>query len=137
MLNCLEQTSQYFHLRESQFIDYWAVSFGNMDSMFADKCAHFLQVVTVLKKEIMKTQNKEFEKGGEYRQMLVQAVHGCAVKFPDVASNVVHLLMDFLGDTNTASALDVVYFVREIIETNARLKPSILERLRDLFTTIR
>ena len=26
----------------------------------------------VLKKEIVKTQNKDFEKGGEYRQMLVQ-----------------------------------------------------------------
>jgi len=26
----------------------------------------------VLKKEVVKTQNKDFEKGGEYRQMLVQ-----------------------------------------------------------------
>ncbi len=26
----------------------------------------------VLKKEIVKTQNKDFEKGGDYRQMLVQ-----------------------------------------------------------------
>ncbi len=151
----------------------------------------------VLKKEIMKTQNKEFEKGGEYRQLLVQvrapaqarfcagsqvhdarrgaaqrsgrrgttgaagagracgvwwglmgprlgwcwvrlqALHGCAVKFPDVAANVVHLLMDFLGDSNTAGALDVAFFVREIVETNARLRPSILERLRDIFYQIR
>ena len=30
------------------------------------------QVVMVLKKEIMKTQSKELEKGAEYRQMLVQ-----------------------------------------------------------------
>jgi coatomer subunit beta len=67
----------------------------------------------------------------------VQALHSCAVKFPDVASNVVHLLMDFLGDPNTASALDVVFFVREIIETNARLRPSILDRLRDIFYQIR
>ena len=42
----------------------------------------------------------------------VQAIHACAVKFPDVATAVIHLLMDFLGDTNTASALDVVFFVR-------------------------
>ena len=47
------------------------------------------QVVMVLKKEIVKTQNKDFEKGGEYRQMLVQAIHSCAVKFPDVAAQVV------------------------------------------------
>lgn len=44
-----------------------------------------LQVVAVLKKEIVKTQNKDLEKGAEYRQLLVQAIHSCAVKFPDVA----------------------------------------------------
>lgn len=68
----------------------------------------------MLKKEINKTQAKEYEKGGEYRQMLIQAIHQCAVKFPDVASNVVHLLMDFLGDSNVASAMDVITFVREV-----------------------
>ncbi len=70
------------------------------------------EVVSVLKKEIVKTQNRELERGAEYRQMLVGAIHACAVKFPEVAANVVHLLMDFLGDANTASALDVVFFVR-------------------------
>mmetsp|Transcript_7477 Transcript_7477/g.22650 ORF Transcript_7477/g.22650 Transcript_7477/m.22650 type:complete len:948 (-) Transcript_7477:239-3082(-) len=95
------------------------------------------EVVQVLKKEIVKTQNKDFEKGGEYRQMLVQAIHACAVKFPDVASSVVHLLMDFLGDSNIASALDVVFFVREITETNTKLRAGILERLRDTFYQIR
>ena len=87
----------------------------------------------VLKKEIVKTQNKDFEKGSEYRQMLVASIHNCAVKFPDVASNVVHLLMDFLGDANVASALDVIFFVREILETNSKLRLGILERLRDTF----
>ena len=41
--------------------------------------------------------------------------------------------MDFLGDANTASALDVIFFVREIMETNAKLRQSILARLRDTF----
>ena len=95
------------------------------------------QVVVVLKKEIMKTQNKELDKGPEYRQLLVQAIHSCAVKFPDVAGSVIHLLMDFLGDTNTASALDVVLFVREIMETNAKLRASILDRLLDSYNQIR
>jgi hypothetical protein len=52
----------------------------------------------VLKKEIMRTQSVDAERGPEYRQMLVAAIHSCAVKFPEVASSVVHLLMDFLGD---------------------------------------
>lgn len=34
----------------------------------------------------------------EYRNLLVETIHQCAVKFPEVASSVVHLLMDYLGD---------------------------------------
>lgn len=44
-----------------------------------------VQVVMVLKKEVVKTQSKELEKGADYRQLLVQAIHSCAIKFPDVA----------------------------------------------------
>ncbi|KAL8544710.1 hypothetical protein ACS0TY_005081 [Phlomoides rotata] len=95
------------------------------------------EVVLTLKKEVMKTQNGELEKNGEYRQMLIQAIHSCAIKFPEVASTVVHLLMDFLGDNNVASAMDVVIFVREIIETNPRLRVSIVTRLLDTFYQIR
>ncbi|VVB03864.1 unnamed protein product [Arabis nemorensis] len=89
------------------------------------------EVVDMLKKELVKTQS------GEYRQMLIQAIHACAVKFPEVASTVVHLLMDFLGDSNVVSALDVVVFVREIIETNPKSRVSIITRLLDTFYHIR
>ncbi|KAK9734149.1 hypothetical protein RND81_04G118500 [Saponaria officinalis] len=95
------------------------------------------EVVLMLKKEVVKTQNADLEKNGEYRQMLVQAIHTCAMKFPEVASTVVHVLMDFLGDTNVASAMDVVVFVREIIETNPKLRVSIITRLLDTFYQIR
>uniref|UniRef100_A0A0C9RK81 TSA: Wollemia nobilis Ref_Wollemi_Transcript_13888_3353 transcribed RNA sequence n=1 Tax=Wollemia nobilis TaxID=56998 RepID=A0A0C9RK81_9CONI len=95
------------------------------------------EVVMTLKKEVVKTQSTELEKNGEYRQMLVQAIHSCAIKFPEVASTVVHLLMDFLGDSNLASAMDVVLFVREIIQTNPKLRASIIARLLDTFYQIR
>jgi len=91
------------------------------------------EVISVLKKEINRTQSTEEDQGGEYRQVLIQgiefivigevtsslhffqkAIHGCAVRFPAVASNVVHVLMDFLGDSNAASALDVILFVRYV-----------------------
>lgn len=45
--------------------------------------------------------------------------------------------MDFLGDSSTSAALDVVFFVREMCETHPALVPSVLERLRDNFATIR
>ncbi|XP_044471666.1 coatomer subunit beta-1-like [Mangifera indica] len=95
------------------------------------------EVVLVLKKEVVKTQGGELEKNGEYRQMLIQAIHSCAIKFPDVASTVVHLLMDFLGDSNVASAIDVIVFVREIIQMNPKLRVSIITRLLDNFYQIR
>ncbi|GMH39677.1 hypothetical protein BSKO_07575 [Bryopsis sp. KO-2023] len=95
------------------------------------------EVVGLLKKELVKTQDRDMEKGGEYRQLLVQAIHTCAMRFQDVAASVVHILMDFLGDSNTASALDVVFFVREILHTNPKLRESILEQLLESFTQIR
>lgn len=95
------------------------------------------EVVGLLKKELMKTQDKDMEKGGEYRQLLVQSIHTCAMRYSDVASNVVHILMDFLGDSNAASALDVVFFVREILHTNPNLRKSILQQLLGSFNQIR
>jgi coatomer subunit beta len=90
------------------------------------------EVVQVLKKEIARTQSKEIEKQGEYRQMLVHAIHTCAVKFPDVAATVVHLLLEFLGDDGaSASAADVLQFVREVIETYPDLRGSIVAKLVD------
>jgi hypothetical protein len=57
-------------------------------------------------------QEGEQEKGAVYRAMLIQAIHTCAVRFPDVADSVVHVLMDFLsGD----GAIDVIVFVRWVL----------------------
>lgn len=95
------------------------------------------EVVAALKKEITKSQTDTAEKAGEYRQMLVQAVHRCAVRFPGVAGAVVNLLMDFLGDANTATAFDVAMFVREIAQTNPDLRDQILRQMLDCFFSIR
>ena len=94
-------------------------------------------VVSVLKKEAIKTQNKDAENGAQYRAMLVRAIHQCAVRFPEVASTVLHLLMDFLSDSNAVSALEVAYFLREIAETNPKLHRDIFERMMDTFPAIR
>lgn len=52
-----------------------------------------------------------------------------AVKFSEVAASVVHALMDFLGDSNNPSAMDVVLFVREVVEKFPSLRPAITEKL--------
>ncbi|XP_047086672.1 coatomer subunit beta-2-like [Lolium rigidum] len=91
------------------------------------------EVVLYLKKEAGKT------KSGEYRRMLLQAIHECAVEVPKVAGSVAHLLMDFLGGTNAAAAVDVVLFVREIIATTTdpKLRVFMIRRLSDTFYRIR
>lgn len=68
-------------------------------------------VVNLLKKEINKTQAEDADKGGEYRKILIKAIHSCALKFPDVAGSVVVALMDHIGDDNHASASYVASFV--------------------------
>ena len=48
----------------------------------------------------------------------------------------IHLLKDFIGDSNLPSTIDVVIFVREIIQTNPKLRASILTRLLDTYYQI-
>lgn len=87
------------------------------------------EVVLFLKKQLQKTQDQSHEKAPEYRQLLIQSIHVCAVKFSEVAASVVHALMDFLGDSNNPSALDVVAFVREVVEKFPPLRKSIVSHL--------
>ena len=87
------------------------------------------EVVLFFKKQLQKTQETDFDKAPEYRQLLIQSIHITAVKFAEVAASVVLALMDFLGDTNNPSALDVVAFVREVVEKFPNLRTSICDKL--------
>ncbi|THH30621.1 hypothetical protein EUX98_g3558 [Antrodiella citrinella] len=95
------------------------------------------EVVLFLKKQLQRTQDQEFEKAPEYRQLLIQTIHVCAVKFSEVAATVVHALMDFLGDSNNPSALDVVAFVREVVEKFPHLRKTICEKLIQTLSEIK
>ncbi|CAM0879909.1 unnamed protein product [Alopecurus aequalis] len=96
------------------------------------------EVVLYLNKEVAEMQGSELERAGEYHQMLVQAIHACAVEHPQVAGSVVHLLVDFLGESNGGAVVyDVVLFVREIMETNPMLRESMIQRLFSAFCQIK
>lgn len=85
------------------------------------------EVVSALKREVTKTDEDAVEaKGTYYRSMLIRAIHGCAARFPQVAESVVHVLMDFLS---TDSGMQVIIFVRAIIEQYEPLRASILSKL--------
>jgi coatomer subunit beta len=95
------------------------------------------EVMQVLKKEVQKTQGEDDgDKNSEYRAMLITAIHSAAIKFPDSASTVVPILIDFLGDSNQSSAVDVVLFVREIVETHPHLRHTIMKKLLQSFGSI-
>ncbi|MBE3048838.1 hypothetical protein IMZ48_41340, partial [Candidatus Bathyarchaeota archaeon] len=95
------------------------------------------EVVLLLKKELSKTVDQEYEKNAEYRQLLIHAIHQCAIKFSEVAANVVDLLMDFIADFNNASAVDVINFVKEVVEKYPDLRRSILPRLVATLSEVR
>ncbi|KAH8808194.1 adaptin N terminal region-domain-containing protein [Xylogone sp. PMI_703] len=95
------------------------------------------EVVSLLKKELSKTVDQEYEKNSEYRQLLIHAIHQCAIKFSEVAASVVGSLMDFIVDFNNTSAVDVISFVKEVVEKFPKLRPSIVERLVSTLSEVR
>ncbi|KAI1165039.1 Coatomer, beta subunit [Nemania serpens] len=95
------------------------------------------EVVLLLKKELSKTVDQEYEKNTEYRQLLIQSIHQCAIKFSEVAASVVDLLMDFIADFSNTSAVDVISFVKEVVEKFPKLRPSIVARLVDTLSEVR
>lgn len=95
------------------------------------------EVVLLLKKELSKTVDQEYEKNAEYRQLLIHSIHQCAIKFSEVASSVVELLMEFISDFNNASAVDVINFVKEVVEKFPNLRPAIIGRLVATLSEVR
>lgn len=95
------------------------------------------EVILLLKKELSKTVDQEYEKNAEYRQLLIHSIHQCAIKFSEVAASVVDLLMDFIADFSNSSAVDVITFVKEVVEKFPKLRPSIVARLVDTLSEVR
>ncbi|KAK4159226.1 adaptin N terminal region-domain-containing protein [Cladorrhinum sp. PSN259] len=95
------------------------------------------EVVLLLKKELSKTVDQEYEKNSEYRQLLIHSIHQCAVKFSEVAASVVELLMEFIADFNNSSAVDVINFVKEVVEKFPALRPAIVAKLVETLKEVR
>ena len=94
-------------------------------------------VVGLLQKELAKTVEDSYEKNNEYRSLLIAGIHRCAVKFPNVAATVVGSLMDFISDFSNSSAIDVISFVKEVVERFPQLRSSIVEKLVSTLSEVR
>ena len=86
-------------------------------------------IVKLLRKELEKSSSSNEEKAAEYRQLLINAIHQLAIKFVEVAANVIDLLLDSMSDLNTAAANEVIIFVKEVVEKFPDLREEILSRL--------
>jgi len=95
------------------------------------------EVVMLLKKELAKTVDEQYEKNNEYRSLLIHSIHQCAIKFSEIAQSVVGLLMDFISDFNNASAVDVISFVKEVVERFPKMRSSIVARLVTTLSEVR
>ncbi|KAK9352902.1 adaptin N terminal region-domain-containing protein [Lipomyces doorenjongii] len=95
------------------------------------------EVILLLKKELSKTIDQDYEKNNEYRQLLIHCIHQCAIKFAEVAASVVDLLMDFISEFNNSSAVDVIAFVKEVLEKFPELRQPIVGRLMSTLGDVR
>ncbi|ETO25320.1 coatomer protein complex, subunit beta 1 [Reticulomyxa filosa] len=86
-------------------------------------------IIGVLKKELVSANAEADPQITLYRGKLVETMHQCAVKFPQVAPQVVHLLMNHL-DAN------VIMFVKEMLQDYHDLQESILQKLLENFAEI-
>lgn len=95
-------------------------------------------VVKLLKKELQTTvSHSEKEKSMEYRQLLIKTIHSIAIKFVEVAANVVSLLLSFIPELGSVAASGVISFVKEVIEKYPHLRRDILERLLNVIDSIK
>lgn len=86
-------------------------------------------VVKLLKKELQSTALSNDDKNADYRQLLINSIHQLAIKFVEVAANVIDLLLDSIADLNTTAAYEVITFVKEVVEKFPDLRDAILRKL--------
>ncbi|TKR73309.1 hypothetical protein L596_020633 [Steinernema carpocapsae] len=96
------------------------------------------EMVMLLRKEIGKTTNGDSKTEGaeQYRRLLVQTLHRATIKFPDVAEQIIPVLMEFLTDNSESAALDVVDFLREAVHRLPELRSVIIDQLHEVFSGI-
>ncbi|KAK0394991.1 hypothetical protein QR680_001049 [Steinernema hermaphroditum] len=96
------------------------------------------EMVMLLRKEIGKSTNGDSgaEGADQYRQLLVRTLHRATIKFPDVAEQIIPVLMEFLSDSTESAALDVLDFLREAVHRLPGLRSVIIDQLHEVFPSI-
>lgn len=86
------------------------------------------EVMSLLKREVIRAQEAELEHGEEYKSLLIQAIHKCATRYAEVADSVVLVLLDFLGGD---SGYNVILCVKSIVEQYPAFRSTIIRKIID------
>jgi len=76
-------------------------------------------------------------KNNEYRQLLINAIHACAIRYSEVAASGIHLLMEFISEFSNTSAADVISFIKEVVEKFPNLRNEIIDQLLSTLSDIK
>lgn len=95
-------------------------------------------VLQLLKKELQTTINhNDNDKAMAYRQLLIRTIRSVAVRFAEMAGNVVSLLLSFIHELNSVAATDVISFVKDVLGKYPQMNESILENLVNSLSHVR
>jgi coatomer subunit beta len=86
------------------------------------------EVIGLLKREVVKTQENEMEQGQEYKHLLINAIHRCAMKFAEVADSVVLVLLDFVAGE---AGYNIMQVTKSIVEQYPHFRSPILRKVID------
>ena len=100
------------------------------------------EMVHLLKKEVIKTQNESItnnEDTCKYRQMLVETLHSICIKFPEVLStnHLLTTLSELLSGEDEQTAQAVTCFCREFIMKNMNAKDLILDNVLEAMPSVK
>lgn len=86
------------------------------------------EVIGLLKREVIKAQENEMEQGQEYKNLLIAAIHRCAMKFAEVADSVVLVLLDFVAGE---AGYNIMQVAKSIVEQYPHFRSTILRKVID------
>jgi coatomer subunit beta len=100
------------------------------------------EMVHLLKKEVIKTQNESItsnDETGKYRVMLVKTLHSICIKFPEVLStnHLLSTLNELLSADDDLTAQLVIGFYSEFMIKNANTKDIILDKILEIMPSVR
>ncbi|KAI8840534.1 coatomer beta C-terminal region-domain-containing protein [Chytridium lagenaria] len=90
------------------------------------------EVVSFLKKDLLKTLDQDYEKNLEYRQLLINSIHSCAIKevmekFPKLRPSIMEKLLESFADMRTGRVFRGALWIIAIETAFSKIKESLGE----------